>query len=441
MMGFAFGSTILRAAATGNWATFMRLALTGLLLSLCLWASTSSGLAAAAPAALREDCDEACHSWLIEDSAREILADVRISFSGSTLRVRYGAGWLRGEPCPRGRRELARSIVGFKHSSAFLTRLFDQGFCPRTTLNETSGDAPYLLSSEWNTIVFDAQRARLLTRDQFAQWVVPAIRRTLASQQASRWQALRLFVDADVQYADLLTVEIGDLLADPAPSDQGTRDGDSSKAVNVVWMAGAVTANSDLVDALLNNMDADPSLATRPGYRRLISNLAGLSSSMPTRGSPPVCANVDRIARHLGWGADFSQDAKFLATLSRCERGSENLLRRSLSDPRAGVVATAIRVWWAAATNGHAMARALAPDVVKLVTSDAIPTTGALPILLSQGPAQVQIKEGTATEDVALGLAKLGLLSETVDRLLALGKADQARALLQGLEQGIHRKL
>ena len=270
---------------------------------------------------------------------------------------------------------------------------------------------------------------------------MPAIRRNLASQQASRWQALRLFVAADLRYADLLAGEIGALLADPAPSNQGTGDGDSPKAVNVVRIAEAVTANGDLVHVLLNNMDADPSLAERPGYRRLISNLAGISSSMPTWGSPPVCANVDRIARHLGWGDDFSQDAKFLATLSRCDKGSENLLRRSLSDPRAGVVATAIRVWWATATNGHAMARSLAPDVVKLVTSDSIPTARALPIHLSQESAQVQIKGGTATEDVALGLARLGLLSETVDRLFALGKADQARALLRGLEQGIHRKL
>ncbi|MBX9823698.1 MAG: hypothetical protein K2Y27_01765 [Xanthobacteraceae bacterium] len=147
----------------------MRLALTGLFLSLCLWANPGPGLAVAAPATLREGCDEGCHSWLIEDPAREILSEVRISFSGLTLRVRYGAGWLHGEPCPRGRRELARSIVGFKHSSGFLTLLFDQGFCLRATLNEASEDAPYLASSDWNRIVFDAERARLLTRDQFAR--------------------------------------------------------------------------------------------------------------------------------------------------------------------------------------------------------------------------------------------------------------------------------
>jgi hypothetical protein len=111
----------------------MRLALTGLFLTLCLWTNIGPGLAAATPAALREDCDEACHSWLIEDQAREILADIQFSFSGSTRRVRYDAEWLRGQPCPQGRRELARRIVGFKHSS----RLFDQDFYPRATATIT----------------------------------------------------------------------------------------------------------------------------------------------------------------------------------------------------------------------------------------------------------------------------------------------------------------
>ena len=133
-----------------------------------------------------------------------------------------------------------------------------------------------------------------------------------------------LFVDADVQYADLLTVEIGNLLADPAPSDQGTRDGDSSKAVNVVWMAGAVTANSDLVDALLNNMDADPSLATRPGYRRLISNLAGLSSSMPTRGARRFAPTWTGSRDTLAGALTFRRTQNFL---QRCPRDAKEAVK------------------------------------------------------------------------------------------------------------------
>ena len=355
----------------------MRLALTELLLVLCLWVSATTGFAAAEPAILRESCDEACHSWLADDLRREVLADIDLSSDRQTVRVRYGADWLREQPCPEGRQLVARRIVGFKHSSAFLPHLFNQGFCPRVVLNDIPGDAPYLVSPEWNTIVFDSERARLLTREQYSQWVVPAVRQTLASQIGSRWQTLRLFVGMALQHADLLASEIAALLADPAPSVlQETRDGNSSKATNVLELADAAIGNGVLIDTLLDNLDADSSLATRPGYRRLIDNLAGISPHMPTGGSPPVCANVDRIARHLPWGSDPLLDAKFLATLSRCEKGNETLLERSLSDDRAVVVATAIRVWWVAATNGHSVARDLAPKVMKLITDDTIPAAG-----------------------------------------------------------------
>ncbi|MBN8958177.1 MAG: hypothetical protein J0H17_16660 [Rhizobiales bacterium] len=425
----------------------MRCWLTALFFGICFWANTS-GAQAPKPASaatfsttLRDDCDEECHSWPVADEVRAVMADVPMPSLGSTLRVRYSADWIQGQPCSDGRLEAARRIVGTRHSAAFLTRLFGQGFCPRVQFNGTPENAPYLASHEWNDVVFDAERARLLTRQQYGQWVVPAIRRNLASQEANRWTVLSLFSSGAGRNADLLAVEISAVLADPNPShQQETRDGQSDKATNVVRVADAATGNGDLVDTLLNQLDADSSLSTHLGYRRLITNLAGISSSVPTWGSPPVCANVDRIAKHLPWGLDSSQDATFLASLSRCDKGSENLLRLSLSDPRPVVVATGIRVWWSAAASGRAVAQNLAPDVVTLVLRDAIPIVESLPVYAFQGSAQRLIDKGSAIEDTALGLSSLGLLSETIDRLGALGRSDQVRALRQGLEQGNQRR-
>ena len=383
-----------------------------------------------------EDCAEPCHRWLIEDRARAVTVDLKLPSLGEVRRVQYAADWVHGETCPPGRIEIARKIPGFRSGSAFVEPLLRQGFCPRVTLDGVSSDAPYLTSSNWNDIAFDAERARMLTREEYDRLVVPPVRKFLLSQEPRRWAAFSSFVGAAAPNADLLTREIADFLADPNPSTEG---GDNAQTRNILRVSDKVTSNRILVDALLNELDVNPALSSSPGYRGLIDSLAGITSSMPTWGSPPVCANVDRIARHLPWGRDVRRDAKFLATLSRCETGSENLLRLSLLDDRPTVVATGLRVWWATAAGGQAAARNVAADVVGLVVRGSLSDTAAVPVYISAQRAQTLIRGGTATEDVALGLSTLGLLSGTIERLNSVGRPDQVRALFDGLERGMQR--
>ena len=383
-----------------------------------------------------EDCAEPCHRWLIEDRARAVTVDLKMPSSGETRRVQYVADWIHGESCPPGRIEIARRIPGFRSGSAFVEPLLRKGFCPRVTLDGISIDAPYLTSSNWNDIVFDAERAGMLTREEYDRLVVPPVRKFLLSREPRRWAAFSSFVGAAGPNADLLAKEIAGFLAD---SNSSTEAGDNALTRNILRVADRITSNRILVDALLNDLDANPSLTARPGYGGLVDNLAGITSSMPTWGSPPVCANVDRIARHLPWGRDVQRDAKFLATLSRCETGSENLLRLSLLDDRPMVVATGLRVWWATAAGGQAAARNVAENVVGLVVRGSLPDTAAAPVHISAQRAQMLIRGGTATEDVALGLSTLGLLSETIERLNAVGRPDQVRALYDGLERGVQR--
>jgi hypothetical protein len=314
---------------------------------------------------------------------------------------------------------------------------------PGTATNssrDVSGDAPYLVSTNPDDVVFDAQRARLLTRDQYAQRVVPAVRQNLASQEPGRWSTFSFFVGT-VQNADLLTSEIVAFLADPRPSNRReTLDGQSDKATNVARVADAAVGNSALVDALLNAIDADPALLASPGYRRLISNLAGISSSMPIWGSPQVCANASRIAKYLPWGRDTQTDAKYLATLSRCNEGSEDILRTSLLDARPVIVATGLRVWWAVAAGGKPTAQKVSHDVMALIVRGHVPTADAFPIHRYWETHAALISGGDAMEDVSLGLSALGLLTETVERLNTAGQTEQARALLQANERGMQRQ-
>lgn len=392
------------------------------------------------PSGLIEDCAEPCHRWLIEDRDRVVTFDLKTLSSDITRRVQYAAGWIHGEACPAGRVKIARRIPGFRSSSAFVEPLLRQGFCPRVTLDGIASDAPHLTSSNWNDIAFDSERAEMLTREEYDRSVVPPLRRILASQEPSRWSVFSLFVRVAVPNADLLSREIAGFLADPNPSThQLTSDGQSAKARNILTVSDAVTSNRNLVNALLNELDSNPALSASPGYARLVDNLAGITSSMPTWGSPPVCANVDRIARHLPWGRDVQRDAKYLATLSRCDTGSENLLRLSLLDDRPTVVATGLRVWWATAAGGQAAARNVAENIVGLVVTGTLPDIAAAPVYISAQRAQTLIRGGTATEDVALGLSTLGLLSGTIERLNAVGRPDQARALFDGLERGMQR--
>jgi hypothetical protein len=314
---------------------------------------------------------------------------------------------------------------------------------PGTATNSSRdvfGDAPYLVSTNWDDVVFDAQRARLLTRDQYAQRVVPAIRQNLASQEPGRWSTFSLFVGT-VQNADLLTLEIVAFLADPhPPNQQETLDGQSDKATNVARVADAAAGNGALVDALLKAIDANPSLLASPGYRRLISNLAGISSSMPIWGSPQVCANASRIAQHLPWGRDAQIDARYLATLSRCSEGSEEILRTSLLDARPLIVATGLRVWWAVAAGGKPTAEKVSQDVMALVVRGHVPTADAFPIHRYWETHAALISGGDAMEDVSLGLSALGLLTETAERLNSAGQTAQAHALLQAYERGRQRQ-
>jgi hypothetical protein len=388
---------------------------------------------------LIDECAEPCHLWLIQDRDRVVTVDLTTAFApGRTRRVRYAADWVHGESCPQGRVEIARRIAGIR--SGFVQPLLDQGFCPRATLDGMSSDAPYLTSLNWDDVVFDAERSRMLTREEYDRSVVSPIRKILASQEPGRWGTFSLFVSAAVPNADLLTREIAIFLADPNPSgQQETADGDSAKAKKVLQVSDVVTGNRNLVDALLNELDSDPSLSTSPGYRGLVDNLAGVTSSVPTWGSPPVCANVDRIARYLPWGRDVKKDATFLATLSQCAAGSENLLRMSLLDGRPAVVATGLRVWWAAAAGGHAAARNIAENVIKLVIDGSLPTAAAAPVYISMSRGLSLIRDGVATEEVALGLSTLGLLSGTIERLNSAARPDQAHALFDGLERGTQR--
>src|SRR4051812_6701041 len=89
---------------------------------------------AADPSGLIGDCAETCHLWLIEDPARAVTLDVPTTSVGRTRRVRYAADWIYGEPCPRGRVDIAYKITR-GHPAAFLPPLFDKGFCPRATLD------------------------------------------------------------------------------------------------------------------------------------------------------------------------------------------------------------------------------------------------------------------------------------------------------------------
>jgi hypothetical protein len=439
---FRLGISLIAGSQMTRWPHVLRL-LTALVVLLGFALQPDIGRAATPafdPSGPLEDCAEPCHWWLIEDPARVVTVDLKRPFSDVTQRVEYAAGWIHGESCPAGRIEIARRILGYRSGSAFVQPLLNQGFCPRVMLRGISNDAPYLTSLNWNDIVFDADRSAMLTRAEYGRYVVSPLRSILASQEPSRWSAFSLFIRVAVPNADLLSSEIAGFLADSNPSThQLTPDGDSAKARNILRVSDAVTSNRNLVDALLNELDSNPALSASPGYGGLVDNLAGITSSMPTWGSPPVCANVDRIARHLPWGRDVLRDAKFLATLSRCETGSENLLRLSLLDDRPAVVATGLRVWWATAAGGQAAARNVAENVVGLVVRGSLPDTAAAPVHISTRHVQTLIRGGTATEDVALGLSTLGLLSGTIERLNAVGRPDQVRALFDGLERGMQR--
>ena len=142
----------------------MRLVLVGLFLSLCLWASTGgaqspqpdAGLQRGGFDSLRKDCDEECHSWLIENQARTILANVRLHFS-EVLRI---------VTVPTGSKASIARLVGWKSLAnrwaAFASvpgPAFQSGFCPRVSFEESTTTPYYLASYEWNKVVFDAERA------------------------------------------------------------------------------------------------------------------------------------------------------------------------------------------------------------------------------------------------------------------------------------------
>jgi hypothetical protein len=397
----------------------------------------SAATASFNPHGLNEDCAEPCHQWLIEDQARTVTVNVKQRI-GRTASVQYAADWIHEKPCPDGRIEIARRIAGYR--SAFVESLLRQGFCPRVVLDGVSSDAPYLASLEWNSLVSDVERSRMLTPEEYGRSVVPPMEKILASQEPKRWAVLSFFVSSAVPNAHLLTREIAETLTDPKPSTtQVDADGDSSKARSVLRMTETITGNRSLVDALLNELDANPALSASPGYRSLLDNLAGVTSSVPTWGSPPVCANVDRIARYLPWGLDANKDTAFLATLSRCDTGSENLLRLSLQDGRPAVVATGLRVWWAGIAGGQVAAKYVADSVVALVVDGDLPNITAAPTYVSKALSQSLIKDSSAVEETALGLSALGLLSVTIERLNAAGRPDKVRMLFDGLERGVQR--
>jgi hypothetical protein len=88
---------------------------------------------------------------------------------------------------------------------------------------------------DWNDIVLDAERSRMLTREEYDRSVVPSIRKLLDSQEPSRWIVFSLLVRAAIPNADLLTSEIASFLADPSPSDvRLTLDGDSAKTTTIL---------------------------------------------------------------------------------------------------------------------------------------------------------------------------------------------------------------
>jgi hypothetical protein len=91
--------------------------------------------------------------------------------------------------------------------------------------------------------------------------------------------------------------------------------------------------------------------------------------------------------------------------------------RQSLLDSRPAVVATDLRVWWGAASGGHAAAKNVAENVITLVTEGSLPTATGAPVYISMSRGLSVIRDGAATEDVALGLSTLGLLSETIERV------------------------
>lgn len=320
--------------------------------------------------------------------------------------------------------------------------LFGQAVRAQTASEGIAPDASYFVSESWDDIVLDNQRSQKLAREEYERRVVPAVRRIFASTSPHRWTTFALVISTNAgTHAEGLIPEIRELFLDPDPSRrQESGVGESSKAASVSRIADAIDRNSAVANALLDDLDANAALANNPGYRRLLTNLAGISSSVPTWGSPPVCANVDRIARHLPWGRDTAADATFLATLSRCDSGSENLVRLSLRKGRPVVMATALRVWSLSAASGRAASRALLPDVIELLETRPLPDAASLPVYLYGKQAQRQVRDGTAMEDVAFGLSALGELSKTVERFGAAGKADMARALIRGAERALQRQ-
>lgn len=390
-----------------------------------------------------EYCAQQCHRWLIDDPAREAIADVRLSTTGSTHRIRYAADWLYSEPCPKGRLEFARRIVGTRELTAFSSVLIHHGFCPRVTIEGVAPDAPYFVSESWDELVLDDLRSQMLTRAEFERHAIPALQRIFTSASPHRWTTFGLVVATNTDtHADLLIPEIREMFFDPEPSRrQELADGSSSKYANVRRVADALDRNTKIVNALLDDLDVSPLLAGNPGYRRLLDNLAGIYSSVPSWGTPSVCANVDRIARHLPWERDAKADATFLATLSRCDRGSENLIRRSLYDGRPVITATALRVWSLSGASGRTVARDLMLDVTKYLETHPLPLPDAqsLPVYLYGEQAQRMVRDGTAIEDIATGLSALGELSRTVANFDATGRPDLARALTEGAEHALQR--
>ena len=380
------------------------------------------------------DCPERCHEWLIGDTRRTVTAEVRAPAESALRRIHYAAGWLT--ECPKGRVAFARAIVGHRNSGGFLTELLERGFCPRVSYDHVADTAPYLASPVWNDIVFDAERATLLTRSEYAERVAPVVRKLFRSQEATRWYVFSVFVRSSGVHADLFKEEITEFLGDPDPSDrQASPDGNSAKRRSVSDLVERLAFDGRLVGALLDDVDARPELKDGFGYRKLIDHLSGHGSSMPVRGSPVVCANVKRIAALLPWRANAERDAEFLATLSRCQRGATDLLRASLADDRPIVAATALRVWWAGAVDQYAPANDLADDVIDLVATRGLPNGTAWTVWVYGGRRAAMIKDGAPVEDVALGLAALGRLTATVERLTSLGRADLADAMLAAVQR------
>lgn len=378
------------------------------------------------PSSARATCDEACHRWLIADASRSITLSLR---SGG--KISYAAGWVKpGECAPELTRLVAETL---NIAAVYRDDILQRGFCPQTNLPGAAKDRPYFETSlDWNGLVAEIDRAKLLGRARFEREVLPAFQRYVSSDASLRWLTLFHMTGSSPDYSDLFVAQIEDLLSDPDPSrtDAKGGGGGSSKYANTLKIVELLVRNKRTVELLLDGLDRHPDNARTPGFAMLLTTLGGRGSP----GNHSTCALASRIEKHLGpWGVDIARDAAWTRTTSLCMNDVSAPLDRALRDRRPEIVSAAIAYWAHLARNPY-LGQAVPPPAASATLPalrDAL-REGKLPASFAPDPNPGDWNPSAHwTPEIAVsgGLLALNQLDATLDMLRAAGKSQLAAQL------------